>query len=289
MIRLQRYEPIPDGEITVERVELIQVPENYNEIIYAVHPSTIDGDTSMVVKDSIQQYLQTNSNQKIILIAPPQRAVYLNEGTKVNIIRIDSEDYKWVSQLDIRKVDDKIILVGGNLELCIGALVGNLKILYDNWESTMLIKNPPYLSLDLELNAIYSRHNVNASSLFNYLLDTSSPTIAALSLLSTNQPRTGYGSFAYGEFPIISSDREFRISLNGNLICVLTPNKNSIEYEPGWVKQENKPTIPMRINLVYIKQETDLDDKLKQILDSKIKYAQDELVSKFKITQITEN
>lgn len=218
--------PLPSGERRAEDLKKVEISHDYESLLYVVHPSVIDGDPKHTVRDQLQALVDSQEGfSRIIVIVPPQDCVYLREGTVVNDTRMSNHEGNWVESADLAGEVQKVTLVGGNIELCLGSVSQEIRRFTYAQEANYPERD--CIEIILPLDSIYSRFGVSAETLMHDLLRHGTPLEAAIALLTTTTPRTGTGTFAYGDFEIVPSNGSgtIEISLNGTKLGILNPKR----------------------------------------------------------------
>ncbi len=233
MSETRLFQPLSEGEHRIDVIRERAIPKDYKHVLYVVHPSTIDGDHDRIAQSSIQTTLNSIPvDRRIILIAPPQRSVYLEPNTEVTDIRSDIDHHRWVSDDDIPLGVRTITLIGGNLERCLGTVYQEARAsLFHNTEKAKAAA--ARIDVVLPLDAIYTLSGTTAQADLQYLLQIADPLDAITALLTTS---LSYQD-GYGNVEIISSNGagSYEIELNGNPVGQLKPSKKPHEPLPeGW-------------------------------------------------------
>lgn len=160
-------------------------------------------------------------------IIPPQDCTYLTPGTEVTDIRLNASprEREWVQPDDVSENVESITIIGGGIEKCLASVVEELENKFLR-NATSEQSRRSRLEINLPLDAIYMTNGeYNAGAILNHLLESENELEAVVALLTTDEPRTGVGQYAYGELEIITSNARCRyeISLNGKNIAILEP------------------------------------------------------------------
>lgn len=276
--KLHMENPTPKGENKISSLEIIPTPENYHEVVYVVHPSTIDGDTNFEVQEPIQKYIDNQTaGQKVVLIAPPQKCTYLKPSTKVTDIRSDDFHLNWVESNDLKKEVEQITLIGGNLEKCLGSIFQSV---YWFPEKTKDDESKyKEIKINLPLEAIYTTKKTSAEIIFNLLKSHkgTSEIEAVVALLTSVNAESSYNK----DFEIITSDARipYVINVNGNLLGTLTPISESelptkTEF-PKFAKfiSDRKCYLNITFKDIALEQANPLDKYENELLETKIEHA----------------
>lgn len=240
-VHVEQKGKLPEGEIRSADLLKIPIPEKYSKLLYVVHPSTLDGDYKSQTQNQIQSILdaQELDNSRIVAIIPPQDCTYLTSSTEVTDIRLNASprEREWVQPDDLSDNVESITIIGGGIEKCLASVVEELKNKFLR-NTTREQSRRSRLEINLPLDAVYMTNGeYNAGAILNHLLERENPLEAIVALLTTDEPRTGVGQYAYGELEIITSNGRcrFEISLNGENLATLEPKKFE---EPEFVLPE---------------------------------------------------
>lgn len=194
--------------------------QNAERPLFVIHPSKRDGDSLELARDGIQELVdRLHSKMRAVIIAPPGGSVYLREGTSVDSVRDSARTYDWITSGDLTGVT-RLALAGGNLELCLADALNEVKYC----ATTDSSKEP--IQVDLPLNAIYSRHGLTAAQLFNEISRARGELFAAVSILSSHEPRIDYGGgMAHGDISVVSPKEAvaYEFQINGKSIGIISP------------------------------------------------------------------
>ena len=276
MLRMRMEGPVPNGENKISTLEIIPTPEGYKELVYVVHPSTINGDKKFLVQQPIQEYVDNQTvGKRVVLIAPPQKCIYLKPGTKVTDVRSDSFDLDWVKSDDIKDEVAQITLIGGNLEKCLGSVFQSIFFQNINWISVHEKTEKKELAhkeirINLPLEAIYTIRDTSAQTILSLLKsrESASELEAIVALFTSGDNDTKYNR----DFEIITSDARvpYVISINGRLIAKLTPLTEYSSYRECYLNITFTDLSPGGVG--------HLSEFENQLLEAKIEYAKKVLV-----------
>lgn len=253
-MRTEVLPPIPMGEYRIDTLNKRPIPGNSKNLLYVVHPTTYDGDTKRIAQHSIQQQVNSASfDSRIILIASPVQTTYLTPGTIVNDIRADAEERDWATVSDYYFSVERIKLIGGNLERCLGALYQQVARSF--YEFSNLEKKAP--EIDLPLNSIYTIDGVSANTELTYLMQRANKFEAITALLTTTTPYDYVKG--YGELELISSRGagNYEIALNGEQVGKLGYHERQVpKVPPGYIQFETSKPLPnIKLNLIAVPEE----------------------------------
>jgi len=216
-IRVRRH-PEP-GEHSSSVLERKPKPPGYTNLTYIIHPTAGEGsDRQRLVQTSIQTMLEATdlTTSRAIAIIDPNDSHYLQPGTAVTDIRLDSYEGDWVKSGDVISNVTAVTLIGGNLERCLGAVGQNL-ISKDG-------KNVKGVDFQLPLEAIYTKDGITALDSLRYLFAHARNPLEAVAALLSHRPLPNPDYPGNKSFSLIDSYGRYSydIRFNGKEIGRLT-------------------------------------------------------------------
>ncbi|MFT4283060.1 MAG: hypothetical protein ACMXX6_01400 [Candidatus Woesearchaeota archaeon] len=205
-------------EAEMQELERIIRP-NYSDesnLLYIVHPGVaFDCDPKRLAQRKIEEELKKadEKNQRVILIYPTQKGVYI-DPTKVTDIRGGADEYDWTDIKDIEGIK-QTTFVGGNLKKCLG-------VCYQNLVSQANTRKTEELRIRLPLDGIYTQRNVTAAQEFLAGVERLGELNSLISLLTPLNRDVSYhkSDIEYG-FIYHLSDIKTNIYLNKELMTTI--------------------------------------------------------------------
>lgn len=288
LVYTETVPPPPQGECRIR--DILERPlAAYDHLVYVVHPSVVENSSAGVVQGRVQELVDSyGQDERVVLIAPPQRCVYLRPGSEVTDIRCDRQEYRWALDNDYPDSVRQITLIGGNLERCLGAVAGDIQSQLSLLKESGKVSRE-VLEFNLPLDAIYTVSGDTADSVLRSLMSKGNALEAIVALLTTNNPINGYG-----EFEVISSHTglgEYELCLDGESVGTLRqPNSDS---RPGeaftdgfgleWIQVVTPDPILYKINLTTGEDRGGNLNIIDDFLEAKLRHARDVVIPRYRV------